>query len=376
MPAKRTNKQNFLYWGKKVRNYRGTKQDTLNLYKKYLRLSKINPKRPIITDLLPTGTVRNINHYLERFWTLEDAQSEIQRIQGNRYLDEDVKNRSIERMKHTFSLKSDEEMARIHKLKGCNYKDPLRMAKRYNVTAEKASEIYAERTERKVKNLKETFRKMGGYKKEWSNRCIEYWLAKGYSDDDAKLKLLEGQVDTRSIKSIQQRYNCCEEEAKIFFDNVSEKGRQTFNKRPQHEKDEILLKRTTFNKKYSMASSKFFNELLISVGNLDDIEIRVDESEYFLWDYDNHKIYFYDFCIPKLNLLIEYNGIMFHPRKADTIFVTVSASLEKDTIKDGLAKRNNFDIYWFWENIDDRTEKLREYKNIIIEKYDEHKRNN
>ena len=39
------------------------------------------------------------------------------------------------------------------------------MAKRYNITTEEAAEIYAERTERKVKNLKETFRKMGGYKK-------------------------------------------------------------------------------------------------------------------------------------------------------------------------------------------------------------------
>ena len=183
--------------------------------------------------------------------------------------------------------------------------------------------------------------------------------------------MLEGHVDTRSVKSIQQRYNCSEDEAKIFFDNVSEKGRQTFNKRPQHEKDEILLKRTVFNKKYSMASSKFFNELLISVGSLDNIEIRVDDSEYFLWDYDNRKIYFYDFCIPKLNLIIEYNGIMFHPRKVDTIFVKVSDSIEKDTIKDVLAKKNNFDIYWFWENIDNRAEKLREYKNIINEKYDE-----
>ena len=122
-----------------------------------------------------------------------------------------------------------------------------------------------------------------------------------------------------------------------------------------------------------MASSKFFKKLIKMINLPEDIVIRVDENEYFLWDYDNKKVYFYDFCIPELNVMIEYNGIMFHPRVKDTIFTTVEASTTKDNIKDALAKKNGFDLYWYWENIDNEETQLTFYKDVINYKYNEYR---
>jgi hypothetical protein len=46
MPKKLTDKEYFIYWGKKVSNYRGTISDTINLYRKYKKFIKINGYRP------------------------------------------------------------------------------------------------------------------------------------------------------------------------------------------------------------------------------------------------------------------------------------------------------------------------------------------
>ena len=369
MATKLTKKQHFLSVIKKVSNFRGHRSDILKLYKKYLQLSKVLTRRPRSTDFFPTTTCRNLNHYLERFWEFDDAKNELRKIQ-TRELDFERRAVANKKMALTFSLKSEDELKRIYKLKGCNYKDPVKMATRYNISVEEGLQKYLEKTERKVKNLKNTIAKMGGYKKEWSCKCVEYWIVRGYSEDEARIKIKEISPDTRSVESIMRRYDIEYHEALEYFNNVTEKGRKTFEKRPQHEKDEILLKRTKFSKKYSMASSKFFKKLQNLIKDLKEITVRVDDDEYFLWDYDNKKIYFYDFCIPELNFMVEYNGIMFHPRQKDTIFTTVEESVEKDNRKDKLAKLNGFDLYWYWENIDNESDRLEFYRKIIYKKYD------
>ena len=38
------------------------------------------------------------------------------------------------------------------------------------------------------------------------------------------------------------------------------------------------------------------------------------KGEFFLYDTDNKKIYFYDFVIPKLKICIEFNGELCSPK--------------------------------------------------------------
>lgn len=103
-----------------------------------------------------------------------------------------------------------------------------------------------------------------------------------------------------------------------------------------------------------------------------DFQIYVDDDEYFIYDHKNKSICFYDFTIPKLNLIIEYNGIMFHPRVKDTPFITVNNSLKKDLNKEELANQNNFEILYFWEKVDNRQEKISQFRTIIKNKINNH----
>jgi hypothetical protein len=162
---------------------------------------------------------------------------------------------------------------------------------------------------------------------------------------------------------------CTYEEALKMREEVSKKCRDTFSNRPQSEQDDINLRRCRWVKKYSKAACNFFEKIISEIEHL-NLKIYWKDDEYFLWDYENKKIYFYDFYIPELNIVIEYNGIMFHPRKADTIFVKVADSLEKDTNKERACRDRGIDFFVFWENIDDEITMANNFAEIIKNKYE------
>ena len=72
------------------------------------------------------------------------------------------------------------------------------------------------------------------------------------------------------------------------------------------------------------------------------------------------KLYFYDFCVVELKIIIEYNGIIFHPREKDSPFYTVRESIKKDNIKKALANSYNYDMIYVWdtENEDKRLDEV------------------
>ena len=69
--------------------------------------------------------------------------------------------------------------------------------------------------------------------------------------------------------------------------------------------------------KASKESLKFFNPLLDSIQDLNlEYYLGVNQNhEYFLIDSTN-TIRYYDFTIPSLKIIIEFNGVHFHPNKA------------------------------------------------------------
>lgn len=88
-----------------------------------------------------------------------------------------------------------------------------------------------------------------------------------------------------------------------------------------------------------------------------DVYIGIDTSkEYFL--HKNGKLFFYDFCIPSLKLIIEFHGKCFHydnvlnkiPRNIYNL--DENAIREKDISKENLAREHGFDYIVVWENKD------------------------
>lgn len=105
--------------------------------------------------------------------------------------------------------------------------------------------------------------------------------------------------------------------------------------------------------RYSKESLYFFDKLL-SIIDLSGYKIYYKDNEYFLRD--DHKIFFYDFCIPKLKIIIEYDTPFYHPNpfymKEDEfnnwtnpfIKKTPLEMWNKDYQKELLVKNNNFNF--------------------------------
>lgn len=97
-----------------------------------------------------------------------------------------------------------------------------------------------------------------------------------------------------------------------------------------------------------------------------------DNREWFLHDFTNQCVRFYDFCIPDLKIIIEYHGEQYHPNPQllneqtwktwRMPYTGISADIARanDILKENLAITNGFDyhIVWSSENIQDAISRL------------------
>lgn len=267
-------------------------------------------------------------------------------------------------------------------------------------------------------------------RKKFSTTKIEYWLNKGFSEEEAKNKLSERQK-TFSLDICVKKYgdvegylvwkrrqnkwkNTLNNNARIDEINLSkdsssffwaikkcngdfEAASKLYKKRSaQHAVDmyswaiekangdidearKIYTKRiknllTSKNKWVSKESIKFLLPLYIfcTDNGIKDYEIKWKENEYYI--FNDRKIYFYDFTIIPLKLIIEYHGILFHPKSIDdknfklimNEKYTVEELFKKDRHKKETAIKNGFDFYEVWSDETDGF--ISKMKNVITEK--------
>lgn len=145
-------------------------------------------------------------------------------------------------------------------------------------------------------------------KPESYNTRIEYYLAKGLSLDDAKAALFERQIRNGLTYYINQ-YGLVQGTNK-YFSRIEKYGKKIKKLREEFPKNWKVP-----SKKYSNVSKKFFDSLINEISYLKNLTIYYAENEYFIYDSTNKKIYFYDFYVKELNLIIEYHGMLWHPRE-------------------------------------------------------------
>ncbi len=367
-----TNKQFFLKLLKKVTDYRGDVSHTKRLFKKFLLVAKVM-RQPHVDKkhityscgvrakhIIPTRTKRSLNYYLERGWDYEEAKETLRLHQSHGYsLDgpgRDVILKGLEKRKVTNSLKSEEEL-RITSEKRKRSKTPEGLAEKHHVSVEEAKLLIEDWCDRATET-----KRSRGYKakKESTYKCKEFWMARGYTEEEAQ-QIISKNSNTRSIESIMRSKGVTEEEAKVIQQEINDKCRKTYFSRPDHERREITIKRTKRFSCTSKQSIRFFDKLVELVPSLKNFTVVYGhKNEKFLWDYDDMKIYFYDFCVMELKFIIEYNGILFHPREKDSPFMTVQESVAKDELKKRLANSCKYDIVYVWEteNEDERLNEL------------------
>ena len=80
-----------------------------------------------------------------------------------------------------------------------------------------------------------------------------------------------------------------------------------------------------------------------------------NSKEFVRTDIENKKTYYYDFCLKPLKLIVEYNGIYFHPRDIDEWRrkdISFEDALHKDTQKLDFIRALGYDVIVVWEDDD------------------------
>jgi hypothetical protein len=174
-------------------------------------------------------------------------------------------------------------------------------------------------TSKKVKNRK-------------NGRNIESFKQKGYTIDEAKLKLRDMQT-TFSLEKCISKHG--EELGLIIFKNRQIKWQNTLNNKSKEEKDRInkskivnydrMLKTYGKDRADSWIKSKFNNygktfskislELFTNIHKIFPEELFYYGENEYVWRREKHT-YILDFYWQKYNKIIEFNGDLFHANPA------------------------------------------------------------
>ena len=139
---------------------------------------------------------------------------------------------------------------------------------------------------------------------EQTSTRIEYWLNKGYNDEEAK-KMLSERQRTFTLEKCIKKYG-----EKI--------GTEKFNER-QNKWQDSLLKNGNLKCGYSKISQKLFYEILnqYNIENRNYVYFATKNKEYFISEkrknkFDKRIFHQYDFTDIKKMKIIEYNSDLYH----------------------------------------------------------------
>lgn len=244
-----------------------------------------------------------------------------------------------------------------------------------------------------------------------SKRSLEYWINKGLSIEEANLSLKEYQSG-HIIKHMDGKDN----EYKLAYNNSNTPWRiEYYTSRGILENDAIKLisemkkSSSMFCKEYyinrghslddsielsrkywenhcynnglniSKESIKLFKPIIDELSKIENICIYCgdkenNKNEYFLYDKENKKYYFYDLTIlyNDTKLIVEYNGVKFHPNKEKLtteewsnwrcLFTdqTADDKYKTDLNKKELAIQNGFKYLEVWssDTVEENTNKI------------------
>ncbi len=253
--------------------------------------------------------------------------------------------------------------------------------------------------------------KNNGTHRQMSHRCKEYWISNGYTEDEAILKVSEIQTtfslekcidnhgvekgteiwqnrqdkwqktlndkseeekliirskqDSSSMKWALNKANGNEEEAKKIYKESCKKRNSgsmewALNKANGNEEEAKKIYKNRIDKIFN--SRKYYsNESIIKLQpiydycqeNYPELRLYWKNNEYGLIGKD--KYYKYDFTIKELKIIIEYNGIVWHPKQGNISWIspigeTYESKIKSDTDKQKLAEDFGFYYIILWSD--------------------------
>lgn len=195
----------------------------------------------------------------------------------------------------------------------------------------------------KIWNDREETRSEAGKK---GGAGLEYWLNKGYSLEEAKIKRSEKQ-HTFSKEKCVEKYG-------------EEDGLKIFTER-QHKWQTSLLKNGNLKIGYSKISQELFYKIMENypIKEMDSLLFATHNGEFRL-NKTEGGVWLYDFTDLKNKKIIEYNGDDYHanpkkylaenyphPFRKD---ITAKEIWDKDSKKIRFANDNGFDVLTIWDS--------------------------
>ena len=219
--------------------------------------------------------------------------------------------------------------------------------------------------------------------KEYNCFCKEYWLKRGYTEEEAIKNISEIQTKNSNKITVPSRrqasIRCKEHWIKIGYNEEEsqkiisryqttfskeicinkygkEKGSEIFKKR--QEKWQLTLHKTNkMHCGYSKISQDLFNELIKHTNN--EIYYGSLNREYTIYNKENKHIYAFDFTDLTNKKIIEFQGDIYHAnpnlfseddKPSPWNNLTSKELWQKDEYKKQVALNNNFDLIQIWES--------------------------
>ncbi len=204
---------------------------------------------------------------------------------------------------------------------------------------------YPEMTDDEIQNKISTFAKES-IKDRISDTNLEYWLLKGFDEEDAKLKLKERQT-TFTLDKCIEKYG-------------EDRGIQVYTDR-QKRWQTSLLENRNLKCGYSQVSQELFlsiSKFYDNTSRFSNVYFAVKNKEYFIST--SESFFVYDFVDIEYKRIIEYNGDKYHanpdkynesdcpnPFRKDK---TAKEIWKKDQKKNQVAESVGFEVLVIWDS--------------------------
>lgn len=195
------------------------------------------------------------------------------------------------------------------------------------------------------------------YKEEWTNKqtlSLQYWINKGYNKEEAKQKLKERQ-QTFSLQKCIDKYG--EIEGLKRWQQRQDKWLTTMDAKSPEEKLEINKKRMLNNSGYSKQSQELFWNIYKEFKENNIVFHELTGKEVIMYNKEINNMYKIDFVDFTNKKIIEYNGDFWHCNPElynESYFNKVKQKYAKDIweyerIKLDYMKNKGYDILVIWE---------------------------
>ncbi len=284
-----------------------------------------------------------------------------------------------------------------HSIEGIMYREMCSKEKaksRFNIENER-------QLSERMKSFSEIRKSNPNFDKERNQLCKEYWIKRGFSEEEARTKMSEIRKDivTKSSKTIRdnpEKYaskfptkieyytsrGYSEEEGKKIISEIQnrfslekciskygkemgesvwrerqEKWMKTLDSKPLEEKIEINRKKILNNSGYSKISQRLFWDIHSKFEN-NNVKFEELNGEVVLYDISKNQHYRYDYVDFTSKRIVEFNGDFWHcnPSKYNEdyhhkIMKSSAKSIwEKDKNKIKLMTDKGYDVLVIWES--------------------------